>query len=394
MHLYIAFVAALNLCVGYVLGAHFRVLPELRIPSVRLRKREEGASSDEPLVQPVAPTTPEAGAGLTNEDIESGLAAFQHQLAEMGKRLEESQSDAQAFGACAKDMQDANHAYLENTQKQIDGMAPEDERRKAVESGAEEVGKISAEFDSIVEQGLDKEETRASLIEKTSELNEKVAEVKQEVADAVAEQPAAANDIQAPDRTAPEVQPAAPTESPVGVGEAVLATLDHLLEQVDGALEADDTTRCRVAALILTDPLASGDNPVPDWFTSVQGRIPELIGQSLNAPNLVEVSDDTQCVALLDERDLDSVFKQVETLRSEIAKTTFTKGVEKLNTTVTCVVVDLPGTETSEEVVRRFGEAAEEARRQGRNKTYHHDGMFPTEVQTEIEAVEPRVVKV
>lgn len=409
MLLYIAFVSALNLCVGYALGAHFGGIPEIRLPKLRLRKREEAPPTGEPLVQPVAaqksaakPTSEaEAAVGLAAEDIESGLAAFQQELANMSQRLSDTQDDAQAFGACAKDMQAANHAYLQNTQKQIDGMAPDQERRKIAASGAEEVGKISEEFDSIVEQGLDNDQARANLLAQSGKLSEKVAEVREVVAEAASEngdaqantEPAADPGEESPDQAVTAPAPTVTAATPGDIGEAVLATLDRLLEQVEGVLETDDSTRCRVAALIHTNPPEEGDGAVPEWFPLVQQRISELIGESLADANLVDVSDSNQCLALLEERDMEAVFKQIETVRTEIAKTTFHKDADKLATTITCALVDLPGAVTTDEVMRRLKETIEESQRQGTNKTYHHDGMFATEVDVKIEAVQRREVK-
>ncbi len=96
---------------------------------------------------------------------------------------------------------------------------------------------------------------------------------------------------------------------------------------------------------------------------------------------------------LLDEADLQAVTDQVESLRREVAETTFVRGDEHLHTTITCAIADLPGAQSREEIERRLEEAMAESGRLGNNRTFHHDGTFPTPIVPENNSVTPRTVE-
>lgn len=374
--LYIALIATLNLCIGYVLGATFGMRTEL--PAVKLPKvRRSKSVDDEPLVQapsesPVrdaAPPPPAAPAETEeDQDLMSGLAAFQAQLAQMGEDLKDSRDDAEAFDANAKTMQDANHAYLESAQQQIDKLPEGDVRRDSAAAGVQEVGRISDEFDAIVDEGLEDEQTRAKLVDKSDELSEKVTEVRE----TQAEQDRAARSTAA--------------------AEAGLATLDSLLGQIDAALSDGAEPKHRTAVLVRRDA-AEAEQTDEGLAQKLRAKVRQIVRDAAPDAGLVAAFDDDQILLMLEEGDIDAMTERIDTLRQQIEKTTFTVNGAQHSTTITCAIADLPGAESHDDVLECLKEAMDESARFGANRTFHHDGKFPTPAPPTEAAVEPQTVE-
>lgn len=361
LQLTIALIATFNLCLGYVLGAKFGLgieLPAVRLPSLRRKK----GGDDEPLVQPpveaAEESTPEPTAAAApepqpapaeDEDLMSGLAAFQAQLAQMGQELQDSQDDAEAFDANAKHIQDANHAYLETAQSKIDQL-PDESQRESASAGVEEVGRISEEFDALVGEGLDSDEARAKLVEKSGELTEKVGEVRESQEESSR---AAAADAAA---------------------EAGIATLDSLLGQIDDVLNDGSDEKFRAAVLVRRDPSEDEEGA----SEKLRAKITELIRDAAPSAELVAAYDDDQLLLMMDEGAIDEMTDRIDSVRQQIAETKFVVDGKELTNTITCAIADMPGAESRDEVLDRLREAMEESVRFGANRTFHHDGNFPT----------------
>jgi GGDEF domain-containing protein len=286
----------------------------------------------------------------------------------MGQELRDSEKDAELFGEHALDIQKANHAYLETAQQQIEQLESDDRLHETVATSAEQVGKISDQFDSILEQGLEDEDARACLLAKSDELNEKVSEVHQELA-----------------------TKAEPTEAVRGEA-SMMATLDDLLSRLDLALAEDERTPTGLAVMIRADPPAEKglDTGVLD---GVNTKVAALLQGAMEDPQDAAPIDQGRFMMLFDQTDLQAVTDRVESLRREIAETTFVRGDLHLHTTITCAIADLPGAESREEIKRRLEEAMAESGRLGRNRTFHHDGTFPTPIVPEDNSVTPRTVE-
>lgn len=370
MLLYLTFVITLNLCVGYFLGVYCGALPVLERP-IRRDELDEA-----PLVQPAtaAPQEPSSAdstisdklPGISESDIMFGLAAFQDQLAEIGEELKQSQEAPEEFDTHAKSLQDANHAYLETAHHQVEQLDPESETHRTVVAGIEEVDKASHAFDEIMEEDLAEQANRTLLVEKTDELVEKVDAAKQELNEQV--------------------------EDLKGQRDAAtgLATIDGLLAQIESVLEENGEEQLRTAALVRTEPI-DGE---PGLASGIHQRVAELVSQSLGEESQAAILDDGQYLLLMEEADLEAITEQIDKLRQEIAATTFVKGDQQLCATVTCAVADLPGAESRQDVVARLEEALAESLQFGTNRTYHHDGSFPTAIDPIDSEIEARTVEV
>lgn len=81
-------------------------------------------------------------------------------------------------------------------------------------------------------------------------------------------------------------------------------------------------------------------------------------------------------VALLPDTGPHSAAALAERLRQRIEACTFQIGELKLNVTVTCGVTESQSKDDISTLLLRLGEAAREAKRNGRNRTYVHDGKI------------------
>lgn len=188
MLLFIAIVATLNLCAGYVIGAHIGWLPAwlegggfslsfklpFKLPFPRRKVDDKEADDDknaddepevaaeEPADDSIAESQAEAdtpdevvdssATKVSHVEVMEGLSAFQDQLAGLTKELAETDEDA-AFDECCERVQQANHEYLDHANDAVKTLASDEEAapiRDAVKAGAEEVKRVSDEFDSTM----------------------------------------------------------------------------------------------------------------------------------------------------------------------------------------------------------------------------------------------------
>lgn len=376
MLLYLCFVITLNLAIGYALGAYLGPLP---VGGFALRRER---LDSEPLVRPVepassadeSPAAPDTASfppseplrnklpEVTETEVLSGLDAFQQQLAALAEGLESSQDDEEAFGEQASRVQEANHAYLETAQDQMDKLDPASEARKTVSAGVEQVDKASKEFDALLGEGLTDEASRRSLVDKTTELNEKVGEAKEELTTQVK---------------------AIKQQRDAATG---LATLDGLIAQIEGVLSEAGNEHVRTAALIRSDPPEAGSDQ--ELYPVIQEKLIEMVGQRLSETSQAAKLDDGQVLLLMEREELGAITEQIDSLRREIAETTFFQGDKQVQTTVSCAVVDLPGAKTRDDVLQRLEAAMSETTRHGVNHTFYHDGSFASVVEPSTSSVE------
>lgn len=259
MTFYIAFVATLNLCLGYALGAG--KLPKVKLPTLRKKKEVNGqaetvAEPPQPAAAPqpaatetaaaealpeaatTAPaeeaakaetsdtTTPTAGDANTSakpdtKQILAGLAAFRAKLDTVGNDLRNAEDDdRETIDDCAEEIRKANDDYLEIAHETIETLDDSDEKqaefKTSLSNQAQTVRDATGEIDEI----LTHEDTIAvceRLLSSADELTESAVKVHQDFRDTIG----AESDDLPPEDTKPDepsaeaeqLQPKAPVES-------------------------------------------------------------------------------------------------------------------------------------------------------------------------------------
>jgi GGDEF domain-containing protein len=263
-------------------------------------------------------------------------------------------------------LQEANHEYLERAQETIErlgelgaeGDRRAEEAREAVSAGAGEVAALSSKVDEMLSTELD-DAKRAALLDSADAIRESV--------DRVAEA----------------------TAAQAGLGptfESIDLLFDRLEALIDGAMDERPTL---LAALEL-DPLgASNDDAL---VATIKQEVASLIAEV--APGAQTFGGGARSLVLLQGDDLDAATQRVERMRQTLAATTFRLGDKAVQATVTCAVAELTSGVGRGAVESQFAQVMAEADQGGRNRTYHHDGAFPTLVSAPDLGIAPRYVSV
>lgn len=203
MATYIAFIATLNLCIGYALGVYIGKLPGLT-------PRERGdADDEEPIVLKSASSAPQPSplppsvtrpafvasppTGTTQPtdgppqveyaQIVEGLAAFKSKLATVSAKLRDTSDDRAEIDKCASELKEANNEYLEQTTAAIDQMSEdatgqEQQLRDSLASQSDEILRTNEQIDEILTQD-DTVQVREQLIASSDQLVESTTVVEQ-----------------------------------------------------------------------------------------------------------------------------------------------------------------------------------------------------------------------
>lgn len=250
--------------------------------------------------------------------------------------------------------------------------------REAVSTGATEVAAISSEIDELIESGLDSEEAREKLVAKSETLNEVAVE-----AEKVAVEIAATVETSTPEPEASEEQTALVT------ADSTTDEIDRLFDHLESLLaEAQDDAVSHVAVVRIDAPAEAEAN---DALTSALEETISELAKELLAEGQTFVPG-RPALMLLEGDTYEQALERVEQLRQQVEATTFSFGEKEVRTTVTCAFADARKDHNRDQIMRHLDEALGESNRVGGNKTFHHDGAFPTETPQAKVAVEPRTM--
>ncbi|TWT99930.1 hypothetical protein Pla108_08740 [Botrimarina colliarenosi] len=396
MLLFVFFVATMNLAVGYALGAGLTIRSLFAMMPTRAAKPVIAEVDDaEPLTRPApvaAPTqapaapvqavAPAAATGVPAEpasapakpkakavDVIASLSAFREQLTAANVELKLAEQDAVKFEQSATNLQKVNHNYLEETEealKQLDelGAAGDQEAsatRDAVSHGASEVAAISSEIDGLIEGGFEEEAARKKLVEKSGALRDAAIEAEKEAVSAVPK----------------PTPPAAEAVALDGEIDATFAGIDDLFEQLEALLDAAESESVNHLAAVRVDPIADAEGN--DKLTLAAERAVAGIAKELLAEDQVLVPG-RPALILLNGDSFEAASKRVEQLRQQVEATQFTLGGVEHKVTITCAIADAHQGDERDKLVDQLNGALEESMRVGVNRTFHHDGAFPTAI--------------
>lgn len=392
------FVAILNLAVGYALGAGLELSSLLdRLPK-RAKKAEAGDLEDDeqltrpapvepPVAEPTPAPPPQAAAKNNPADLMASLSSLRENLSAAGVELKENKADAEQFSDSATKFQEVNHAYLEKAEGAIQqleemgaaGDAVAGATSRAVAEGAEQVAQLSGKLDGLIEAGLSDQASRDKLIETSEQLVQSAASTEDSAQQALGSAEATA--------AGPQDQQAAMAPRPKQAADS----FDELFDQLEALFAQAEPEATQHVAAIRVDPIADHANDI----VLTESIEKEVIGLS---KGLLEGSQPfvagRPAMALLDGDDFESAADRLERIRQQVAATTFRSNGQQVNATVTCAVVDAYADDPREKIIEQLNLALDEAGRQGSNKTFHHDGAFPTPVAERPVQVEPKTVDV
>jgi hypothetical protein len=377
------FIATVNLAVGYALGARMGLPARLsfKLPKLRRVATEPTSAAPQPAAAPepapvarkvaaaVAAPQPAAPAAKSADkaNMLAGLAAMREKLGSVSLDLHESIDSPEEFDACATKLQEANHEYLERAQETIERLGElgaEGDRRaeeaaEAVSAGCGEVAALSTKVDELLTGELD-DAKRAALLTSA----DAIVESAERVADATAAQ--------------------------AGI-DPKFDSIDLLFDRLETLLESALDERPTLLAAIELDPLdeAGGDDVL---VATIRQEVASLIAEI--APGAPTFGGGARCLVLLQGDDIDAATERVERMRQTMAATTFRQGDGAVQATVTCTLAEVSGGVGRGAIESQFAQVMIEADQGGRNRTYHHDGAFPTLVPAAELRVAPRFVTV
>ena len=97
---------------------------------------------------------------------------------------------------------------------------------------------------------------------------------------------------------------------------------------------------------------------------------------------------------LLDGDSFEGAIERLEWIRRQVEANTFAVGGQSLQATVTCAFAEAKAGDARQELMEQLQQALDESARSGANRTFHHDGAFPTAVSDAGIPVEARTVSV
>ncbi|TWT88750.1 hypothetical protein Mal64_22380 [Pseudobythopirellula maris] len=345
----------------------------------------EPAPVPEPAPEPVveaeaAPAAPRPKP--TAQEVMAGLADFRAQLTSVNTEMKDSIENAEAFGECASRLQKVNHDYIEKTHETIEDMGVDDgdvesnKLRNAIANGAQQVMGLSEEIDQLIGEGLD-EAKRGKIVAMADQINAAAGGVETQIGGPQEpEQPAPAAVVEtaAPEPAEEAAETPESEEEPVG---PTFESLDALYDMVQQAVDAAEGNDTKFVAAIQRDP-----SPEPDEAT-IAARLLDGVGQLLSEIGVTKTPvarSDDRYYLLLDANQVDQATERIEVLRQQVESADFIAEGDTKKATVTCAIADASKDADRDELMRRLGDALSEAERFGANRTFHHDGAFPTPV--------------
>lgn len=387
MAAYIAFIATLNLCLGYALGVYFGVMPGITPRRMDEEDEEEtfGLTMEPmPAAPHVEPPAPPPNVELADEpapprdeappaakdpaDILEGLNAFRSKLGTVAAKLSSEGQDRESLDECAGEMKEANNEYLEQTSAVIASLDAEDtveytmdeqKLRKLLADQSEEVQRANNEIDEILADD-DDESVRRRLLASSEQLSE--------VADTV-------------EQALPE-QAVSPDEAYT----RLTGKLDQLLVQIDASL-GEDADTLQVAAL----DLSCGEDQ-QHRLSRVTAEVANLLADDLDADQSLAVDSQGRLIMTLAGDDESKATARCERIRQRLVATTFVDGTDKVELEVRCALTDTSQAEDRDRLQSRLDESLAEAAKLGESRTFHHDGKMAAPVTTEPLSIEPATV--
>lgn len=451
MATYIAFIATLNLCLGYYLGSRlgdgWPSLPSVSLPKLRRKSKESGVEENsatdvpqegvateveqpapaEPKPQPPVPEPEQAKeepepevlseeksseSGPDTSEILAGLAAFRAKLDTVGNDLRNAdQGDREVIDECADELLKANDDYLEIAGETLEKLDDSDgvqaDFKSCLSDQTQSIRKTKGNIHEILTQE-DSQAVRERLLDSTAELSESAEKAENDILVAVGErQPdetEAATTLEPIDDQPAETEEAnelseveEPTmESLVPTSTEGLVAIERLEEMIDGYLADETQTAPLQVASLMLDPKDETDGASfdPESSQRLLAGLGEIIERDLAKGQFAALDANGRLLVALLGDDKSLATQRCERTRQQIAGTKFQLDGESIEVTVSCAVADSSSGADRAKVLERLESSLGEANRYGTNRTFHHDGKFPAPVVPQDVEVEPMELEV
>ncbi len=124
--------------------------------------------------------------------------------------------------------------------------------------------------------------------------------------------------------------------------------------------------------------------------TEVLGAVAKLVSMETRGSSIVARYSGQQFVILFPDDDIREATSIVEKARQTIELTEFQTATQEAHVTLSCGVAEGNSQDTSESLFSRLEASVREAKRYGRNRTFVHDGKYPTPVVPPNLVLQPR----
>lgn len=446
MAAYIAFIASLNLCIGYALGVYIGVLPGIT------PRRESDEDHDDPIGLPTAavadsPPKPEQKEGAAEIPVEEpaaeeaeevaeleaavaevpgkvdepsqvdnhasileGLANFKQKLDAVSEKLAEAEEDRETVDQCADEMKQANDEYLDQTSGAVESLnsTADDELSDADENmrdllnrQTEEIRRANEEIDELMADD-DTEAVRKKLMQSSEQLVESAAVLEEAIPDG----PLASEEVESSSALEPDEEPLVSAESlldellgssskpkqPPKVEKTPddsLALLEELMSSIDEAIAASGSNRpLQVATLSLQLDRDDAAVHVEALLECVQS----IVAKELGPGQQVTTTPEGTLLVTLPGDNVAEANERCERLRQQVTETTFCRADTKLCASLVCSLTDTKGADDRHEVMQRLQECLNEAIKLGESRTFHHDGALAVPVPPLPLAISPQTM--
>ncbi|MCO6047107.1 hypothetical protein NG895_24685 [Aeoliella sp. ICT_H6.2] len=457
MAAYIAFIASLNLCIGYALGVYIGVLPG--IPSRRDREEdheeplglpvaEPPRSPAEPDPQPKPEPAPEKvtveapveGAPAPEMDtaaepdqpaievsssedsyrfILDGIAGFKQKLETVSGKLAEAKEDREAVDEFADEMKQANNAYLDQTSEAVESLNSADDKdlsatdesvRELLNKQTDDVRRANQEIDEILAD-IDTEVVRRKLMESNEQLLGSAAELAAsipETADNVNSAQATkdaepANELSFGQKTEPDEVTksnkrfiASETSEDDDEAAPVRSASDSLA-LMDELIKSIDEA---IAEPVDNNPLQVATLSLQldgdDELEHTQAMlqcVQDIVAKELGPGQRVTMTPDGDLLVTLPGDNVAEANERCERLRQQVKETTFCRADTNLYASLVCSLTDTNDAKDHGAVMSRLKECQDEALKLGESRTFHHDGALPVPVPPLTLAIDPQTVE-
>ncbi|MEN1678236.1 MAG: hypothetical protein AAGJ46_01480 [Planctomycetota bacterium] len=389
MLLFVALIATLNLCVGYVLGVHVGVLPSLPTrrpaeppePAFDLSADDEDDFAAEPLEE-TPPPKRSARPAPSSDQIMQSMAAFQAQLAHVGSEMQASADDDQAFGKCADRLQKANNEYLEQAHHALEEFEvtgePVEGCREVLADSVKKVGDASDEINNLLADGVPDRAGREKLIEKAGSLEKVVDESEQRMENldegsgaAAPAQPAESSKEELDDDDEDHDE-ASSDDAPAEQSADASDELQQLHARIDAELASNSADLVIATVRLDTGGLADSADQ-----QKLIAAIRSIAADGMEEGQQVANREDGSLLFVMTGDTVESATTRIDRLRQQVEKTTFEAGDEQVSTTVTCALGEAVEGVSRGELLQQLDEALGESEQHGANRCYHHDGFYP-----------------
>ncbi len=431
---FIFIVAGLNLALGYLLALY--LAPEFRLPALSSAGPGMGGSvvaeraAVEPTTHPSAgdvllesglddaPDGPAEEASATEvdrpsqpapavatmdakpelvgeliEEFKDDLVRYRDQLAALDRRMraETDTHDPSAMQACLADLCEANARYLAQKEDSGDRLqrgceAVEEHKPIARQLGAaldQQVGEVRHANENLA--GINTQENdllgRQKIFNETARLIDASHTLRDTLDDVELQLTGRSGASEGDASTEASQRLVSRARLEAALADCWRADPDRLQPLSLGLVDLD---RCR--ELNEGRGLQAADR--------VLATIAQLVATSLHPGQLATRLSGEKFLVLLTGCNGHASTAALEHVRQQVESTQFQAGSAQFGANVSCAVAEAVPGDTISSILDRLENTLQEAKRYGRNRTFFHDGKFPTPVVPPILSLEPRTQEV